>query len=120
MRQLLIAAHGSRRESSNDELKVLVSKVSLELGMAFDGVQVAFLELASPSIESVLNDFFNADTKEVVVLPYFLSAGNHVVMDIPQEVEKVLCHWPDKKITVLPHIGAFDAMVSVIVEASQH
>ncbi len=64
--------------------------------------------------------FLMLTLRKVVVLPYFLSAGNHVVMDIPQEIEKVLCHWPDKKITVLPHIGAFDAMVSVIVEASQH
>lgn len=117
MKQLLIAAHGSRRESSNDELKALVAKVSANLGVAFAGVELAFLEFASPSIESVLVDFFNGKTTEVVVLPYFLSAGNHVVQDIPREIHKVLDQWPDKKITVLPHIGALDAMANVIVEA---
>lgn len=120
MRKLLIAAHGSRRESSNDELKALVAKVSSNLDMAFDGVEVAFLEFASPSMESVLNGFFNANAKEVVVLPYFLSAGHHVVKDIPEAIDKVLRHWPDKKVTVLPHIGAFDVMVSVIADACQH
>ena len=117
MKQLLIAAHGSRRASSNNELKLLVEKVSANLGETFDGVKVAFLEFASPSIERVLVDFFNGQTTEVVVLPYFLSAGNHVVKDIPLKIQKVLDQWPDKKITVLPHIGALDVMVSVIVES---
>jgi sirohydrochlorin ferrochelatase len=117
MKQLLIAAHGSRRASSNEELKLLVKKASINLGVSFDGVEVAFLEFASPSIESVLVDFFKGPTTEVVILPYFLSAGNHVVKDIPQEVQKVLDQWPDKKVTVLPHIGALDTMAGVIVEA---
>jgi|TARA_B110000285_G_scaffold122576_1_gene138556 sirohydrochlorin ferrochelatase len=117
MKQLLIAAHGSRRTSSNDELKLLVEKVSANLGETFDGVKVAFLEFASPSIERALVDLFNSQTREIVVLPYFLSAGNHVVNDIPREIQKALDQWPDKTITVLPHIGALDAMAGVIVEA---
>ena len=117
MKKLLIVAHGSRRTSSNEELKVLVAKVSGNLGLSFDGVGAAFLEFASPSIEEVLTDFFNGQATEVVILPYFLSAGNHVARDIPEEVQKVLDQWPDKKITVLPHVGALDAMAGVIVEA---
>ncbi|MCO4837747.1 MAG: CbiX/SirB N-terminal domain-containing protein [Oceanospirillaceae bacterium] len=120
MKQLLIAAHGSRRESSNDEVRALVAQVADNLGVAFDGVEVAFLELATPSVESVLSELFKGQTKEVVLLPYFLSAGIHVVKDIPEEIDKALSLWPDKKITVLPHIGAFDVMASVIAKACQH
>jgi sirohydrochlorin ferrochelatase len=117
MKKLLIAAHGSRLSSSNDELQLLVEKVSANLDDAFDGVEVAFLEFASPSIDNVLVDFFKSQATEVVVLPYFLSAGIHVMNDIPREIQKALDQWPDKKITVLPHIGALDTMASVIVEA---
>ena len=53
----------------------------------------------------------------MIVLPYFLSAGNHVVRDIPEEIGKVLVKWPDKKITLLPHIGAIDSMVGTIAGA---
>ena len=117
MKKLLIAAHGSRLSSSNDELQLLVEKVSANLDVAFDGVEVAFLEFASPSIDNVLVEFFKSQATEVVVLPYFLSAGIHVMNDIPREIQKALDQWPDKKITVLPHIGALDTMASVIVEA---
>ena len=114
MKHLIIAAHGSRRESSNEELKQLRIKVSAILGVANNKVDVAFLEFASPSIENTLVELFNDNVTEVIVLPYFLSAGNHVVRDIPEEINKVLAQWPNKKITLLPHIGTLDSMVGSI------
>ena len=97
MKQLLIAAHGSRRASSNDKIRAPGARVSANLGGAFERVEVAFLEIASPTIESVLAELVSGEATEVVVLPYFLSAGNHVVQNIPREIEKVLAQWPDKK-----------------------
>ena len=120
MKQLLIAAHGSRRASSNDKIRAPGARVSANLGGAFERVEVAFLEIASPTIESVLAELVSGEATEVVVLPYFLSAGNHVVQNIPREIEKVLAQWPDKKINVLPHIGALDTMAQVITEACKN
>ena len=42
MKHLLIAAHGSRRESSNEELKHLGMRVSAMLGVANNQGNVAF------------------------------------------------------------------------------
>ena len=75
------------------------------LGVANNQVDVAFLEFASPSIENALFELFKDHVTEVIVLPYFLSAGNHVVRDIPAEISKVLAQWPDKKITLLPKVN---------------
>ncbi|NRA24779.1 MAG: CbiX/SirB N-terminal domain-containing protein [Oleispira sp.] len=72
-------------------------------------MRVAFLEFASPSISDVVNRCFTQGVKEIVVLPYFLSAGNHVVKDIPHEINKVMNIWPDRRITTLPYIGAMRA-----------
>jgi cobalamin biosynthesis Co2+ chelatase CbiK len=117
LKQLLIIAHGSRRESSNEEVRILAEKVGAKLKLAVDDIKVAFLELASPSIDEALSDCFNNGIKEVVVLPYFLSGGVHVINDIPDEIQAVLNKWPTKTITVLPHIGASEAMVNLITEA---
>ena len=119
MKQLLVAAHGSRRASSNEDLSALVASVTPNLGENFDGVSAAFLEFASPSIEEKLTELFEQDATEVVVLPYFLSAGNHVVRDIPNIVDSVMSEFPGKKVNLLSHIGAFEAMSGVIVAASQ-
>lgn len=117
MKQLLIVAHGSRRESSNDEVKRLAVKVADNLQLSREQVSVAFLELTSPSILLALDNCFSEGCEEVLVLPYFLSSGNHVVKDLPEEISNALLKWPNKEITILPHIGASDAMVSLISQA---
>ncbi|CAH0992151.1 Sirohydrochlorin cobaltochelatase [Sinobacterium norvegicum] len=114
MKTLLIVAHGSRRESSNEEVRELTARVSDNASLAVDEVVVAFLEFASPSISTAMNNCLAKGADEVVVLPYFLSAGNHVVEDIPRAANAVLEQWPEKGVTILPHIGANVAMAQLI------
>ena len=118
MKELLIIAHGSRRASSNEEVVQLVSKVAQEENPGVDNVALAFLEFAEPTIEVALEGCLQRGAEEVVVLPYFLSAGNHVVKDIPHEVSKVQDKWPDKTITILPHLGASGAMPALLAQSS--
>lgn len=114
MKQLLIVAHGSRRTASNDEVRVLATKVAKHLQLPIEQVQVAFLELALPSIETALDECFQRGADEVNVLPYFLASGSHVVSDVPREIAAAQLKWPNKTITVLPHIGAADSMIGLI------
>jgi sirohydrochlorin ferrochelatase len=116
MKQLLIVAHGSRREASNEEVRVLAAQVAEHLQLSADKVQAAFLELATPSIATALNDCFTQGVNEVSVLPYFLSSGTHVVNDVPREIASVQAKWPDKVIKVLAHIGAAENMVNLITD----
>ncbi|MFD2231313.1 sirohydrochlorin chelatase [Alkalimarinus sediminis] len=115
MKSLVIVAHGSRRQASNEEVKVLAAKVEQHLPSGFSGVKVAFLELASPSIEATIDACYEEGASEVVVLPYFLSEGTHVAKDVPSEVGKAMDKWPDKKIDIVPHIGSLDSMIDLIL-----
>ena len=42
MQQLLIVAHGSRREASNQEVRLLAQHVATQLQLPAEQVQVAF------------------------------------------------------------------------------
>lgn len=114
MKNLLIIAHGSRREQSNTEIRALAEQVAANLPLHVDDVSVAFLEFSSPTIHDVINSSLTKGTQELIVLPYFLSAGNHVVKDIPHELDQVIENWPGRKITILPHIGGSQEMVKLI------
>lgn len=117
MKKLLIVAHGSRRDASNDEVRVLADKIAKHLALPADGVQVAFLELAIPAIGDALDECFKSGTEKVCVLPYFLSSGTHVVGDVPREIAAAQSRWPDKTIELLPHIGAAEGMVDLIARS---
>jgi sirohydrochlorin ferrochelatase len=99
MKCLMIVAHGSRKQASTDEVFALAEKVKC-LNVPFDHVCVAFLEFAQPCISVSFEQCFDPkgqDYDEVVVLPYFLSQGNHVAKDVPEALAQARLQWPSKK-----------------------
>jgi sirohydrochlorin ferrochelatase len=115
MKSLLLVAHGSRREASNDEIRELTARLR-EAADDFDHLGCAFLELAEPSIPDGLRQAIARGAREVVVLPYFLSAGRHVVTDIPSEIEPVQKEYPSVIIRIAPYLGAADGVVGLLIE----
>ena len=66
----------------------------------------AFLELAEPSIPDGIEACIQAGAEEVIVLPYFLSAGRHVQEDIPREVAGKQQEHPRIPIRLAPYLGS--------------
>lgn len=119
MTQLLVVAHGSRREASNDEVRELANKLR-EMPHPFDGVEAAFLELAEPSIPDGLRYAIANGSKNIVVIPYFLSAGRHVIEDIPTEIQIVRDEFPDIEITLASYLGAAKGISTLLlIQAGQ-
>ncbi|MBL3599292.1 MAG: CbiX/SirB N-terminal domain-containing protein [gamma proteobacterium endosymbiont of Lamellibrachia anaximandri] len=115
-RALLIVAHGSRREASNEEIRRLTERVRAEAGDSYHSVSCAYLELADPSIPEGVERCISAGAQEVVVLPYFLSAGRHVSLDIPQEVEKTQHKHPGVKIRIAPYLGGAEGIPGMLLD----
>ncbi len=88
MHALLLIAHGSRREASNQEVRELAARLEQIAGDRFDRVVPAFLELAEPDIPTGVDLCIESGATTVTAVPYFLSAGRHVASDIPAELEK--------------------------------
>ena len=112
-RSLLVVAHGSRRKESNEEVRALAEKMS-SAKHGFYVIKAAFLELAEPSIPGGIRELIQHGANEVVVLPYFLSAGRHVVKDIPADIEAIRQEYPDIKITIAPYLGAADGICELL------
>ena len=113
-RALVIVAHGSRREASNDEVRQLAENIAIKVGDRFMQVESAFLELAEPSIPDGIEKCIQAGAEEVIVLPYFLSAGRHVSQDIPAEVEIKRKQYPHTTISIAGYLGADERVVDLM------
>ena len=119
MKSLLVIAHGSRRSLSNDEVRQLVEKIAENPRSGFDDVSAAFLELASPSIPEGLEACIERGAREIVVFPYFLAAGRHVVEDIPAEVSPVKEKYPEVDVRIASHLGHSNALPDIIIDTAQ-
>lgn len=118
MNMVLLIAHGSRREQSNIEVREVAKRLEEDAAGSFDGVIPAFLELAEPSIQSGVALCSEAGAHEVTVVPYFLSAGRHVVEDIPRELGKAAKLHPHLQIHMRRHIGGHVEMTRLLYHSA--
>ncbi len=115
MKALLIVAHGSRRVESNDEVRELTAQMRLRAGSEYSDVRCAFLELAEPSIPDGIVQCVAQGAVEVVVLPYFLSAGRHVAKDIPELVAQTQARVPQANIRIAPYLGLSTGLIDALL-----
>ena len=117
MKHLLVVAHGSRRAASNDEVRELVYQMRRH-NQNYDRIECAFLELAEPSIPDGIQNCIDSGAEEVIVLPYFLAAGTHVVNDIPELIQEKQQEHPDVSIRQAGHVGALPGMIDLMLKAA--
>lgn len=117
-RHLLIVAHGSRRAASNDEVRALAQRVRDLRSPGIDHVEAAFLELAEPSIPAGLERCVALGAQEIIVFPYFLAAGTHVAVDIPEAVLEFSERHPQVNVRLVRHLGAVAGMPRTILDAA--
>lgn len=118
MKALLLIAHGSQRKESNDEVFVLAGKLRKNRSHNYAIVNAAFLEVADVLIPEGIRQCVHEGASAIVVLPYFLNSGKHVVEDIPAIVNSCKGLYPGIKISTAPHIGASPLMLDIILASA--
>jgi len=130
MRALILLAHGSRREESAQEVLQMAQELEMRAKKTgqFNTVKPAFMQFCGPDFYQVVDEIMQYDLKnssdstspnnlkEIMVLPYFISAGSHVAEDIPKLVEKAVKKYPDISFTVTPHLGKFQGLTKLILD----
>ncbi len=110
---VLLIAHGSRRASANEDL-VQLAELVIERG-PFQIVEVSYLELAEPTIASGGRACVSRGARRVLLLPYFLSAGVHVVTDLENHRQQLASDFPETEFVLCPHLGLHPLMAEIVL-----
>ncbi len=100
---VLLIAHGSRHAAANDDL--------FELAERFAGrgdypiVEASFLELADPDIPCAGDRCVARGAKRVLMVPYFLSAGVHLIRDLTAARDALRDRHPGVEFRLGPALG---------------
>jgi len=111
---ILLIAHGSRRQAANDDLIRLRNMV--RDARAGNIVEHAFLELANPTIPEGAASCIEQGAKRILMFPYFLSAGVHVVDDLSNFKKEFEIKWPDATFIICPPLGLHRLMVDIVFD----
>lgn len=118
MKALLLVAHGSRRKQSNDEVVKLAAQLRCNCSDQYQIVHAGFLELAETLIPEGIQKCVDDGATTIVVLPYFLNSGRHVIDDIPNIVNAAQLVYPDVKIKIAAHLGASEMMMELLTNSA--
>ena len=118
MKALLLVAHGSRRKQSNDEVVLLAERLKKNCSQQYNIIHAGFLELAETLIPDGIKKCADDGATSIIVLPYFLNSGRHVVEDIPNIVEETRPDYPDINIKVAQHLGASELMMELLISSA--
>jgi sirohydrochlorin ferrochelatase len=111
---VLLIAHGSRRPQANDDLSRLAEAVR-DTGR-FGFVEIAYLEIAEPAIAEGARRLIDRGARSVRLLPFFLSAGAHVVEDLEAHRGELSREFPEVHFTLCPPLGLHPKLVEVVLE----
>ena len=118
MKALLLIAHGSRRKQSNAEVLILADRLKQNCSEQYPIIHAGFLELAETLIPDGIKKCVDDGATSIIVLPYFLNSGRHVIEDIPRIVNDNKLYYPDVEIKIAPHLGDSHLMIDLLITSA--
>ncbi len=114
MKGLIFLAHGSKVEETNETLKLYIE--ALASRTEYDTIKGAYLQLMAPDLHSALEEMVSEGVTQVDIFPFFLFKGNHMLQDIPAEIQMAEANHTGLHIRFLDCIGFDNLLVDLIVE----
>lgn len=110
---VLLIAHGSKRAEANADLVQLAELVQARSDYPI--VEIAYLELAEPTIPDGAAKCVGQGASRVLMLPYFLSAGNHVTEDLEGYRRRFAREYPGVNFVLCPPLGLHPQVVDAVL-----
>ena len=113
---LLLIAHGSRQPEANADLVYVVEQLR-QRGRAV--VEASYLELAEPNIDEGGARCIAHGAGYVVLLPYFLSAGVHVLRDLTAARDRLAARFPSVEFRLAEPLGRHPLLLDVVTDRAR-
>ena len=117
MTAVVLLAHGSRLPDAGRAMEQVAQDLRDILGGGW--VEVAYLQMARPALPDAVAGCVQAGADRVVIQPFFLLPGAHVLEDIPRAAEALRRDHPNVEILVAPHLGTHRKLAEIALERLQ-
>ena len=114
---IVIFAHGSSVREANEAVRSIAEDAAR--AGAFDFYEVAFLTLASPTLEAAVDCLSARGASVVLVVPYFLTLGTHLQRDLPAMIEALRRKYPNIEFRVAPPLDGHPALSGILADRAR-
>jgi sirohydrochlorin ferrochelatase len=111
---ILLIGHGSRVAEASEALYAIAAMVREETGYAI--VEVAFRERQAPNIQRGIDTCVARGATRLLLYPYFLFAGAHVLEDFPTVMAEAKERYPQLQLILGQPLGVHRKLAEIVCE----
>lgn len=109
---VILLGHGSIREQANVEVRSMWRMLAEQLpDLQISG---SFVEVAEPTLEQEIGRLAEQGIERIVIVPMFLTRGNHLSNGIPRILEAMRQHYSHIQIELTRHLGVDPLLAEII------
>jgi sirohydrochlorin ferrochelatase len=109
---VLLVGHGSRIAGADAGLHDIAGRIREQGVCAI--VEVAFREMHEPDIQQGIDTCVLQGANRIMLYPYFLHAGAHVLKDLPSEMKAATERYPGLEIILGEPLGVHPRLAEVV------
>lgn len=109
---IILLGHGSRVPEAGKGMEEVARGLREKHG--FPWVEVCFVSRLGPHFPEVFERCVKEGAKKVVVIPYFLHEGLHLLLDIPEMMQEEAKKFPPVKLILGKSLGFDEALVDLV------
>lgn len=109
---VILLGHGSIREEANVEVRNMWRMLAEQLPEL--DIRGSFVEVAEPTLEQAIGQLAAEHVERIVIVPMFLTRGNHLSNGIPRILEAMRQKYSHIQIDLTRHLGVDPLLAEII------
>ena len=109
---IILLAHGSRVPEAGNGMERVVQRLREKLRNCI--VEACYLSRLGPHFPEVFEKCVAEGAKNVILIPYFLHTGLHIVLDIPKMMQEKAKEFPGVKLILGKQLGFDECLVDLV------
>jgi precorrin isomerase len=109
---IILMGHGSRVPGAGRDMEEVAQRLKDKFG--YPRVEICFISRLGPHFPEIFEKCVNQGAKKVLAIPYFLHEGLHLLLDIPEMMQKEAKKFPHVKLMLGRSLGFDEGLVDLV------
>jgi len=109
---IILMGHGSRVPGAGRDMEEVAQRLRDKYG--YPRVEICFISRLGPHFPEIFEKCVDQGAKKVLAIPYFLHEGLHLLLDIPEMMQKEAKRFPHVRLILGRSLGFNEGLVDLV------
>lgn len=109
---VVLLGHGSRVAGAGESMQKVADRLREKYG--FSIVETCYMSRLGPHFDQAMENCVEQGADKVLVIPYFLHIGMHLLVDIPEMLQENARKFPKVKVVLGKNLGHDETLVDLV------